>query len=71
MNPRHWKLLHKGGIYWLWAYAWSVYWWNLFYYQDPVALDYIYYWGGYLAWGLRLWAWSKTRLQQVALQRSA
>ena len=66
LSAGQWKLVHKLGIYWLWAYAWSVYWWNIFYYQTPVTLDYIYYWCGYLAWGLRLFAWSKKRWQQAA-----
>ncbi len=65
MKPRNWKLLHKSGIYFLWAYAFSVYWWNLFYYGNPVLLDYIYYWGGFLAWGLRAAAWSKKRRKQA------
>ncbi len=62
LTAKQWKLLHTSGIYWLWAYAWSVYWFNLFYYQDPAALiDYVYYWGGFLAFGLRICAWSKKR----------
>jgi len=65
MKPKNWKLLHKSGIYFLWAYAFSVYWWNLFYYGNPVLLDYIYYWGGFLAWALRAGAWSKKRRKQA------
>lgn len=66
LSQRHWKLLHTVGIYWLWYYAWSVYWFNLFYYPlnyayQPVLLDYVYYWAGFLAWGLRLVAWHKKR----------
>jgi hypothetical protein len=66
LSPRQWRLLHKGGIYWLWYYAWSVYWFYVFYYpveySEPAGLiDYVYYWGGFLAWGLRLAAWSKKR----------
>jgi len=58
LTPGQWRLLHKSGVYWLWAYAWSVYWFNLFYYEQPaVLIDYVYYWGGLLAWGLRLLAW--------------
>ena len=69
LTPRQWKLLHTAGIYWLWVYAWSVYWFYLFYYpvqySDPaVLIDYVYYWGGLLAWGLRMAAWSKKRYQQ-------
>jgi hypothetical protein len=62
LTAKQWKFLHTSGIYWLWAYAWSVYWFNLFYYQDPaVLIDYVYYWGGFLAMGLRMCAWSKKR----------
>jgi hypothetical protein len=62
LNAKQWKLLHKSGIYWLWFYAWSVYWFNLFYYESPaIFLDYLYYWGGLLAWGLRLWAWARKK----------
>lgn len=64
LTPGQWKILHKTGIYWLWAYAWSVYWFNLYYYQSPVLLDYFYYWGGTLAWSMRMGAWSKKRWQQ-------
>lgn len=61
LTARQWKVLHKSGIYWLWFYAWSVYWFELFYYPDPpVLIDYLYYWGGFLVWGLRLLAWGKT-----------
>jgi len=62
LTAKQWRRLHTSGIYWLWAYAWSVYWFNLFYYQDrAVLIDYVYYWGGFLAMGLRMWAWSKKR----------
>ncbi len=65
LNPRQWRLLHLSGIYFLWAYAFSVYWWALFYYQNPVWLDYIYYAAGFLAWGLRAAAWSKRRSKSM------
>lgn len=69
LKPRNWRILHLSGMYFLWAYAFSVYWWNLFYYADPVLLDYIYYWGGFSAWVLRAAAWGKKRdgLKDVAL----
>jgi hypothetical protein len=67
LSPRQWKLLHISGIYWLWVYAWSVYWFNLFYYESPaVLIDYVYYWGGLLAWGLRMMAWMKKQRKQSA-----
>jgi hypothetical protein len=72
LTSKQWKLPHRSGIYWLWVYAWSVYWFNLFYYEEPaVTIDYIYYWGGLLAWGLRMSAWSKKRMQQSAVQNPA
>ena len=64
LKPRQWKLLHKCGIYWLWAYAFSVYWHALFYYTgpqwnyQPSALEYLYYATGLLAILLRMAAWS-------------
>ncbi len=63
LQPKRWRLLHKSGMYFLWAYAFSVYWWNLFYYPNPVWIDYVFYWGGFLAWALRAAAWSKKRRQ--------
>jgi hypothetical protein len=66
LKPKQWKLLHKSGIYFLWAYAFSVYWWALFYYPDPVWIDYVFYWSGFLAGGLRVAAWRKKRLQRTA-----
>ena len=71
LNPKQWKFLHKCGIYYLWAYAWSVYWFNIFYYQSPNSIDYLYYWAGFLVWGLRLSAWSKKRWQQTGAQSPA
>lgn len=63
LSPKQWKLLHKSGIYFLWAYAFSVYWWALFYYPNPLLIDYVFYWSGFLAWALRAAAWCKKRLQ--------
>jgi hypothetical protein len=61
LKPAHWRLLHKSGIYFIWAYAFSVYWWALFYYPTQVPLDYAYYWMGFAAWAMRAAAWSKKR----------
>jgi len=66
LSAKQWKFLHKTGIYWLWIYAWIAYWWHIFYYNNPIALDYIYYWAGFLAWGLRMAAWTKKRWPQAA-----
>ena len=69
LSAKQWKLLHTGGIYFLWAYAFSVYWYELFYYDAPDPIDYIYYWAGLLAWALRVAAWCKKRLQKAGLPR--
>jgi hypothetical protein len=61
LTARQWKILHTVAIYWLWLYIWIAYWWYLFYYNKPVTIDYIYYWAGFLAWGLRMAAWTKKR----------
>jgi hypothetical protein len=66
LSPRQWKLLHKSGIYFLWTYAFIVYWWALFYYQNPGWIDYVFYWAGFLAWGLRAAAWSMRHRQLAA-----
>ena len=69
LSPKQWKLLHKSGIYFLWAYAFSTYWWSLCNglscYKNPVLLDYIYYSVGFLAFALRIAAWGKQRQQAV------
>lgn len=64
LSPKQWKRLHTIGIYSLWIYAFSVYWWALYYYPDPLFIDYVYYWGGFFAWGLRAAAWRKKRRQR-------
>ena len=67
LSAKQWKLLHKSGLYFLWAYPFSVYWWNLSYYKDPVPIDYVFYWGGFLAFALRIAAWSKKRNQAALI----
>ena len=66
LSRKQWRALHLSGIYFLWAYAFSVYWWALFYYANPVLLDYFFYWSGLAAWALRATAWSKKRKQAAA-----
>jgi DMSO/TMAO reductase YedYZ heme-binding membrane subunit len=70
VTPMQWKLVQKGGLYFLWSYAFSVYWWNLYYYPThepfsvPRVLDYIFYWAGFLSMVLRIAAWGKQRAQR-------
>ena len=71
MRAGHWRLLHLSGIYFLWAYAFTVYWWALFYYGNPIFLDYLYYVLGLGAWGLRVMAWGKRKQRQLADRTSS
>ena len=66
LSARQWKILHKGGIYFLWAVVWSTYWFELYYYDDIQAIDYAYYWAGFMAWLVRVLAWVKKRSPQAA-----
>ena len=61
ISGRAWRILHKGGIYFIWAVVWSTYWFELYYYDDIQPIDYAYYWMGMAAWGVRIAAWSKKR----------
>ena len=71
ISNSQWKWIQKGGLYFLWAYAFSVYWWNLFYYpyydslSVPEAHDYLYYWMGFVVFALRIIAWAKQRLKTL------
>ena len=65
LSPQQWKYIQKGGVYFLWAYAFSVYWWNLYYYPEPEAIDYIFYWMGFSAFALRIAAWGKKRTRKM------
>ncbi len=70
LDSKQWKLLHTSGIYFLWAYPFSVYWWNLSYYGNPDPIDYVFYWGGFIAFALRIAAWGKRRLLAARKTRS-
>jgi DMSO/TMAO reductase YedYZ heme-binding membrane subunit len=61
LSGKQWRALHKGGIYFLWATVWSTYWYELYYYDDIQAIDYVFYWAGFLAWGTRISAWIQRR----------
>jgi hypothetical protein len=61
LTTAQWKLLHKSALYFLWAYPFSVYWWNLYYYENPRPIDYLFFWMGFTAFTLRIAAWGKQR----------
>jgi len=70
LTPPQWKLIHKTGLYFLWAYPFSVYWWNLSYYGNPQIIDYVFYLMGFTAFTLRIAAWGKKR-RLAALRENA
>jgi hypothetical protein len=70
LNAMQWRILHKGGVYFLWGVVWSTYWFELYYYDDIQFIDYVYYWLGFAAWAVRVVAWSKKRAFQPATRVS-
>jgi DMSO/TMAO reductase YedYZ heme-binding membrane subunit len=66
LSSKQWRALHTAGIYFLWGTVWSTYWYELYYYDDIQPIDYVYYWTGFAAWGLRVCAWSRKRLRLAA-----
>jgi len=63
LTQKQWKLLHRSGVYFLWAYPFSTYWWaTAYYYGKPESIDYVFYWMGFLAFAARIAAWGKRRL---------
>jgi hypothetical protein len=69
LDAKQWKLLHRSGLYFLWAYPFSVYWWNLSYYENPQPIDHVFYWSGFLAFTLRIAAWGRKQ-RQAALRNA-
>lgn len=61
LSDQQWKVLHRTAIYFLFAYPFSVYWWNLSYYPDPQPIDYVFYWAGFLAFTSRIAAYGVKR----------
>ncbi len=39
LNARQWKILHQGGIYFIWAVVWSTCWFELFSYDNVQVID--------------------------------
>ena len=64
VDSKQWRIIHKSGIYFLWAYPFSVYWWSISYYGNPPMIDYIFYWLGFLAFLLRIIAWGKVKIEK-------
>ena len=65
LSAQQWRMLHKVSIYFLWATVWTTYWYELYYYDDIQFIDYVFYWTGLAAWGLRVLAWGKKRFTRA------
>ena len=63
LSAPNWRVLHRTGVYFLWAYPFSVYWWNTAYYGSELWLDYLFHGLGFVAFALRIAAWGKSRWQ--------
>ena len=61
ISAEQWRFLHLSGVIFLWAYPFSVYWWNVFYYQTQHWFDWLFYMLGYTAFALRILALGKER----------
>ena len=71
LSQRQWKLLHTSGVYFLWAYPFSTYWWTVAgYYGEIDNSAIVFYWAGFLAFAARIAAWGKQRMQSVAKDSS-
>ncbi len=66
VDSEQWRIIHKSGIYFLWAYPFSVYWWAISYYGNPLMIDYLFYWLGFFAFLTRIVAWGIKRNQKIS-----
>jgi len=64
VSSSQWRIIHKTGVYFLWAYPFSVYWWSISYYGNALLIDYVFYWMGFLAFLLRIIAWGKANYEK-------
>jgi hypothetical protein len=72
ISPSQWKLLHTLGICFLWAYPYSVYWWNMHYYSrlydNMLWWDYVFYAMCTAAFWARIAAFGKTRQRALTAE---
>ena len=66
MSLLSWRVLHKTGIYLLWYTVLSTYVYEIAVYQDRQIVDYIFAAAGFLAYGMRVVAWARTRVAYAA-----
>ncbi|MFT7286877.1 MAG: hypothetical protein ACI87W_000986 [Halieaceae bacterium] len=65
LSQKQWKFLHRSGVYFLWTYPFSVYWWNIFYYRTGEFIDYVFYWASFLAVAARIAPWGMRSRQSA------
>ena len=72
ISSDQWRVVHLVGVYYLWAYPFSTYWWNVFYYPtvEPYGaarvIDFLFYAAGFTVMVLRIAASGKLRLAAAA-----
>ncbi len=66
MSQTQWHVLHRTGIYFLWFTVVDTYYYELTYYGDIQIIDYIYAAAGLLAYLMRVAAWTRLRVMQLA-----
>jgi len=71
MSPLQWRVLHKTGIYWLWYTVASTYVYEIFVYDDPQLVDYVFTVAGVLVYLMRVAAWPRSRAAQAARPQEA
>ena len=71
LSRQQWNLLHTSGVYFLWAYPFSTYWWSMAGYYGAISMfDIVMYSAGFLAFAARIAAWGKRRMQSAARDSS-
>ena len=70
LSARQWRVLPICSLYYLFAYPFSVYWWNVSYYPNPQLFDYVLYWFGFTAFSLRIAAWGRNRVVMLRKESS-
>ena len=71
MTPLQWRVSHKTGVYWLWYTVASTYVYEIFVYDDPQLIDYVFMVAGVLVYLMRVAAWARLRAAQAAKPQEA
>lgn len=66
IGPKAWRILHKGGIYFMWLAICGSYTGSVFMEDDPPLVGYVYSIAGLVAWLLRIAAYFLRRTRREA-----